>query len=78
MEYAGNWRYNSQQLRLEWIAIHGHWCPGWQIEGHTGRPAHPATDLVVDHDLGVMCRSCNSHKAATYDRRGTDTHSLDE
>ena len=76
-EYAGAWRYNSQQLRNNWIILHGYHCPGWNIEGWTGRPAHPATDLVVDHDLGVMCRSCNSHKAATYDRR-RDTHRLED
>jgi len=68
-EYAGSWRYNSQQLRLQWIAIHGHWCPGWTTPEDRGHPAHPATDLVVDHDLGIMCRSCNSSKAATHDRR---------
>ena len=67
-EYAGAWRYQSQQLRLEWINLYGYFCPGWNIQGWTGRPPHPATDLVVDHDLGVMCRSCNSSKAATHDR----------
>lgn len=76
-EYAGNWRYNSQQLRIQWITLHGYNCPGWHIEGWTGRPPHPATDLVVDHDLGVMCRSCNSHKAATHDRHRTH-HPLEE
>ena len=67
-EYAGNWRYNSQQLRLEWIILHGFNCPGWTMPNHPGRPPHPAYDLVVDHDLGVLCRQCNSHKAATHDR----------
>jgi hypothetical protein len=38
------------------------------MPNHPGRPGHPAYDLVVDHDLGVLCRSCNSSKAATYDR----------
>lgn len=67
-EYAGNWRYNSQQLRLEWITLHGYNCPGWTMPNYPGRPPHPATDLVVDHDLGILCRSCNSSKAATHDR----------
>lgn len=38
------------------------------MPNHPGRPPHPAYDLVVDHDLGVICRQCNSHKAATHDR----------
>jgi len=67
-EYAGNWRYNSQQLRLNWIALHGYNCPGWTMPNYPGRPPHPATDLVLDHDLGILCRSCNSSKAATHDR----------
>lgn len=46
-------------------------CPGWQ------RPAHPSDDLTVDHiipkalggtdareNLQVLCRPCNSAKAA--------------
>lgn len=49
---------------------HGDWCPGYQV------PAHPATDLTADHvtpiarggrpdgPLTVLCRSCNSRKAA--------------
>jgi hypothetical protein len=44
------------------VAQHGQVCPGW------GRPAHESTDLVVDHDVGPLCRSCNSRKAATVDK----------
>ena len=67
-EYAGGWRHHSQQLRIEWITIHGYHCPGWTMPNYPGHGPHPATDLVVDHDLGVLCRSCNSSKAATHDR----------
>ena len=67
-EYAGGWRHYSQQLRLEWITIHGYHCPGWTMPNYPGHGPHPATDLVVDHDLGILCRSCNSSKAATFDR----------
>ena len=36
------------------------------MPNYPGHGPHPATDLVVDHDLGVLCRSCNSSKAATH------------
>lgn len=51
-------------------ARHGDACPGWR------REAHPASDLTADHirpvaaggdqhgPLQVLCRSCNSAKAA--------------
>jgi len=38
-------------------------CPGWG-----GDPPHDATDLVLDHDVGVLCRSHNSRKGATVDK----------
>jgi 5-methylcytosine-specific restriction enzyme A len=44
-------------------ACHGDWCPGF------GLPAHADADLVVDHDVGVLCRSCNGRKAATVDKQ---------
>ena len=47
------------------------------MPNHPGRPAHPAYDLVVDHDLGVICRQCNSHKAATHDRERRRTPPAD-
>ncbi|MFC9786448.1 HNH endonuclease [Rhodococcus sp. NPDC127528] len=58
---------------------HGNWCPGH------GVPAHAATDLTADHTtpiaqggapdgpLGVLCRSCNSRKAARDTVRGAPT-----
>jgi 5-methylcytosine-specific restriction endonuclease McrA len=56
-----------------WRGERGNWCPVYR------RPAHPATDLTVDHvvplaaggapfDIGntaVLCRSCNSTKGAS-------------
>ncbi|MFC0438771.1 HNH endonuclease [Kutzneria buriramensis] len=62
-----------QRLAGQIVAEHrgrsGDWCPGWQ------RPAHQATDLTADHivplaaggsneqhNLAVLCRSCNSAK----------------
>jgi 5-methylcytosine-specific restriction protein A len=53
-----------------WRDEHGDWCAGH------GRPGHAATDLTADHvtpvahggrpdgPLAVLCRSCNSRKAA--------------
>jgi 5-methylcytosine-specific restriction protein A len=53
-----------------WRATQGDWCPGWQ------REPHQATDLTADHitpiaqggeqdgELQVLCRPCNSTKAA--------------
>jgi 5-methylcytosine-specific restriction endonuclease McrA len=64
--YRGDWPALSRKLRVEWIERCGYVCPGW----HT--PAHPATDLVVDHvqprsrtQLAILCRTCNSRKSAT-------------
>ena len=67
--YDWSWRKHSKQLRDEFIQAWGDrglppHCPGW------GTPPHPTTpqDLVVDHDLGVCCRSCNSRKAQLHDK----------
>jgi hypothetical protein len=62
-EYEGNWRTQSQHTRTAWVATHGWWCPGWD------RTPHESHDLVVDHDVGVLCRSCNGAKAGGYDKR---------
>jgi hypothetical protein len=67
-EYAGNWRYNSAQQRAQHIQLHGWNCFGLNHPGCPPIPPHPATDLVLDHDFGVMCRQCNAIKANTYDR----------
>jgi len=72
------WQRLSARVIRAWRGEHGDWCPGYQ------RPAHPASDLTVDHvvplaaggapfDIGntaVLCRSCNSTKGATTDRGG--------
>ena len=67
--YDWAWRQHSKQLRAEHVRSRGErglppLCPGWDT------PPHPTTaeQLVVDHDIGVMCRACNSRKAATHDR----------
>lgn len=62
--YGGSWRRNSERIRKEWVASKGWVCPGYGPH----HPPHPSTDLVVDHDLGVMCRAANGIKAATVDR----------
>jgi 5-methylcytosine-specific restriction protein A len=67
------WQSLSARVLRAWRGEHGNWCPGY------GRPAHPASDLTVDHvvplssggapiDIGntaVLCRSCNSTKGAS-------------
>jgi 5-methylcytosine-specific restriction protein A len=72
------WQQLSARVLRAWRGEHGDWCPGY------GRPAHPASDLTVDHveplaaggaplDIGntaVLCRSCNSTKGASVDRGG--------
>jgi 5-methylcytosine-specific restriction endonuclease McrA len=72
------WQRLSARVLRAWRGEHGEWCPGYQ------RPAHQATDLTVDHvvplaaggapfdiaNTAVLCRSCNSTKGASTDRRG--------
>ncbi len=57
----------------EHLARFGPWCPGWGI------PAHPSTDLTLDHvvpleaggepfaddNLVVGCRGCNDRKGTS-------------
>ena len=61
--YDRAWRDHSRRLREAWVEGNGWVCPGWK------RPAHASTDLVVDHDVGVLCRGCNGVKAATFDKQ---------
>ena len=72
------WQRLSARVLRAWRGEHGNWCPGYQ------RPAHPASDLTVDHviplaaggapfDIGntaVLCRSCNSTKGASTEGGG--------
>ena len=59
--YDRAWAANSKATRAAHVAQHGWTCPGYK------RDPHPSTDLVVDHDLGVLCRTCNAVKASTED-----------
>lgn len=67
--YGVAWQRIAKTVLARHRRLHGNWCPGWQ------RPAHPATDLTVDHyipkaqggtddpeNLWVLCRACNSAK----------------
>lgn len=62
--YNSQWAARSQRLREQHLIQHGSVCPGW------GRPAHrcPPDELVLDHDVGILCVRCNSRKAATFDK----------
>lgn len=60
--YSKEWVKQSAKIRARWIRDIGYICPGWEINSHESK------DLVVDHDDGVMCRSCNGRKAALLDR----------
>ena len=67
------WQRLSARVLRAWRGEHGSWCPGYN------RPAHPASDLTVDHviplaadgapfdvaNTSVLCRSCNSTKGAS-------------
>jgi len=61
--YGGGWKRAARAAVKAHVAAHGWFCPGWD------RPSHPAADLVVDHDVGVLCRKCNSAKAGSYDKQ---------
>lgn len=64
---TAGWTRTSQNILAAHRATHGNWCPGTDTH-----PAHPSTDLTVDHidplattgrDTGryrVLCRSENS------------------
>jgi hypothetical protein len=60
--YGSEWQREARATLRAWVAEHGHVCPGW------GRRPHESADLVVDHQVGPLCRSCNSRKAATFDK----------
>jgi hypothetical protein len=64
---GAQWAQHSRQAIAHHLATNGPTCPGYNT------PPHPATDWVTDHDLGPLCRPCNSRKAATHDKqtRGT-------
>jgi hypothetical protein len=62
--YGPSWRTTSRTTITQHLARYGPTCPGYH------RPPHPVppTRLVTDHDLGVLCTSCNAAKANTEDR----------
>lgn len=62
--YNGQWRKQSKQSIADHLAEHGPLCPGWATAAHIVDPSI----LVTDHDVGVLCRPCNSRKAATFDK----------
>jgi hypothetical protein len=61
---SSGWEQQSKLLRAQHLQVHGPLCPGWARGAHVVL----ARQLVVDHDVGVMCRACNSRKAATVDK----------
>jgi 5-methylcytosine-specific restriction protein A len=63
--YDSRWARQSKRLRQQHLVEHGSVCAGWERDAHRCAP----DDLVVDHDVGVLCRSCNASKAAGYDTR---------
>ena len=70
VRYDHAWRKQSKQIREAYIETWGGMdgatpCRGWGRAPHTV----DASELVVDHDLGVMCRACNSRKSVLWDRR---------
>jgi hypothetical protein len=74
--YNAAWTALSKRMRAEHVERYGYWCPGWQAE------AHPSRDLVLDHgdpETGpqVMCRGCNSRKAALWDAKQRGPHGGD-
>lgn len=65
--YGPAWQRLAARVLAQHRAENGDWCPGWRT------PAHPATDLTVDHvdprslarGVAVLCRSCNGRKGAS-------------
>lgn len=72
-------RQRRAKAVAEHKAIHGNWCPGYNV------PAHDSDRLTADHltpvaaggapdgPLGVLCVACNSRKGARV-MHGHDTN----
>jgi hypothetical protein len=60
--YRGSWRRSAEKVLKAHRARFGDYCPGWRVAPHR------AVDLVVDHDVGPLCRRCNGSKAAIEDK----------
>ncbi len=54
--YGAAWAATSRRAVAAHVAVHGWWCPGWRID------AHVSSDLTLDHERGILCRSCNARK----------------
>jgi hypothetical protein len=67
-KYDAAWVKLSKRAIAEHLATYGPVCPGWGREAHVVDPK----SFVTDHDPAphgtVMCRGCNSRKAALHDR----------
>ncbi len=55
-KYSNGWTAIAAERVRHHVAQHGWICPGFHCEPHASH------DLVVDHDMGVLCRSHNSTK----------------
>lgn len=68
IHYHGPWPAEARHQIEAHRLTHGDTCPGWR------RDPHPidAADWTCDHDVGPLCRSCNSSKGATFDRGRTN------
>lgn len=58
-KYAGDWPERARRAITAYRLTHGDVCPGWGR-----RPPHPiaAGDWTCDHEVGPLCRSCNTSK----------------
>ena len=63
-QYGNAWERFAKAAIASYRLVHGDLCPGWRVGPH---PIHPS-QWTCDHDLGPMCRSCNSRKGALLDR----------
>jgi hypothetical protein len=57
--YPNTWPTQSRDAIATHVATHGHVCPGYHQD------PHPSTDLTLDHEVGVLCRACNTRKRNT-------------
>jgi 5-methylcytosine-specific restriction enzyme A len=63
--YDYRWQQWSRQVIADHRSIHGDVCPGFDRDAHRIDPR----DWCCDHDVGPLCRACNSRKAATTDKQ---------
>lgn len=65
--YDSEWVKRSKQLRAEHISKYGDVCLGTEW-CDIRNVAHVCYTLVLDHDLGIMCRVANSRKGGGFDK----------